>query len=160
VIEQLGRGARQAEVTPEVLDRLQHFWTFAKAHATVEDTQTELAGFEWWFAAPSLPVDWRLDQLQTLLDEGVRPHAATFVAEELPRLASERPLKVLRVLGAIIDYEDPWFVDAWQDQIERVLRIGYSSQDNETRDLAYDTVNLLLRKGYRQFAAVVEETAG
>ena len=159
LIEQLGRGASEAEVTPEIFDRLQKFWTFAKAHATTDDPQNELAGFEWWFGAPSLPVDWRLDELQNLLDEGVNPRAATFVAEELPRLASERPLKVLRVLGAIIDHEDSWFVDAWQDQIARVLRIGYSSQDEETHDLAYDTVNLLLRKGYRQFAAVVDRSA-
>jgi hypothetical protein len=79
------------------------------------------------------------------------------VAEELPRLAAERPLEAVRLLRALLEREEAWFPDASRDEIERVLRIGYSSLDDATREFAYDTVNLLLGKGYRSFRAVLDE---
>jgi hypothetical protein len=158
VIESLGRWAREAELKPEIVDRLQQFWHFAKTHASGDD-QTELKGFDWWFLAPGLPADWRLDELLALFDEDVRPRTGTLIAEELARLASQRPLKALRVLRSLIEGEDIWFPDASREHVERVLRIGYTSSDARTRSLAYDTVNLLLRKGYRHFANVVEQPA-
>ena len=159
VIEQLGRWVRESEVTSETSELLQQFWAFAKAHASVEESRTELSGFEWWFSAPALPVDWRLDELQALLEEAIELRRGVFIGEQLPSLASVSPLKTLRVLRGLLESDDPWFVGSWSDQIERVLRIGYSSQDEATRKFAYDTVNLLLRKGYRNFAAVVNDPA-
>ena len=157
VVGMLGRWARDVELTPELVERLQRTWGFVKENARPGDLQTELADFAWWFLAPGLPVDWRLGEMQALLDQAVRPEVASLVAEELPRLAAERPLEAVRLLRALIEHEEAWFPDASRDEIERVLRIGYSSPDSAARELAYDTVNLLLGKGYRSFRAVLDK---
>jgi hypothetical protein len=157
VVETVGRWAREVELPTELAERLQTSWAFVKENARPGDLQTELAGFAWWFLAPGLPVDWRLGEMQALLDQAVRPEVASLVTQELPRLAAERPLEALRVLRALLEREEAWFPDASRDEIERVLRIGYSSADAATRGFAYDTVNLLLGKGYRSFRVVLEE---
>lgn len=157
VVEMLGRWARDVELTPEVAERLQRSWEYVKENARPDDIQRELAGFAWWFLAPGLPVDWRLAELQALLDQSVRPDVASLVAEELPHSAADRPFEAVRLLRALVEREETWFPDASHDEIERVLRIGYSSQDNAARELAYDTVNLLLGKGYRSFRVVLDD---
>lgn len=157
VVEMLGRWARDVELTPERIERLQRSWAFMKENARPGDLQTELAGFAWWFIASGLPVDWRLDEMQALLDRRVRPDVGSLVAEELARVAAERPLKTLRVLRALLEREEAWFPEGSREEIERVLRNGYTTQDDATRELAYDTVNLLLGKGYRFFRVVLDE---
>jgi len=157
VVETLGRWAREVELVPEVIERLHQFWSFATENVRTGEREAELAGFTWWFIAPGLPVSWRVDELQGLLDHGIRTQADGMIAEELPRVAAEEPLKAIRVLRSLIEAEEGWFPDAWHEQIERVLRIGHSSRDRETHELAYDTVNLLLTKGFQRFAVVLDE---
>ena len=66
-------------------------------------------------------------------------------------------MKAIRVLRSLLAADSGWFAEAWYEQIERVLRIGLSSRDHETKHLAYDTVNLLLRKGLQRFAEVLDK---
>lgn len=157
VVETLGRWAREVELVPEIIERLRQFWRFATKSVRTGEREVELGGFTWWFTAPGLPVGWRIDELQALLDQGVRTQADGMIAEELPSVAAEEPLKAIGALRSLIETEESWFPDAWHEQVERVLRIGHSSRDRETCELAYDTVNLLLAKGFQRFAVVLDE---
>jgi hypothetical protein len=77
MVETLGRWARDVELTPELVERLQTSWGFVKENARPRELQTELAGLAWWFLAPGLPVHWRLGEMQALLDQAVRPAVAS-----------------------------------------------------------------------------------
>jgi hypothetical protein len=157
VVASVGRWAREGELAPDLVVRLRKLWTFVLDNVRAGNEQAELAGFSWWFVARGLDAEWRLQQMQHLVDSGVRSTAAGVIAEELPELGSLQPLKTLRLLQALIRSEEGWFPDAWRDQIDRVLRIGYRSDEAETRRVAYETVNLLIEKGFREFASVLEQ---
>ena len=157
VVESAGRRARDTPPTRDAIARLQRFWTFITERVRAGDEQAELTGFAWWFVADGLPLEWRIEEMQRLVDRGVRPVVSGLIAEELPQLAVEQPLRIVRLLRSLIDAEEHWFPVSWPEQIERVLRIAYRSTDEPTRRLAYETVNLLLEKGFQHYAAVLEE---
>jgi hypothetical protein len=157
VVATVGRWARDIEITPDLVARLRRFWTFISENVRSVEEFTELAGFSWWFMARGLPAEWRLDEMQRLVESGIRSDAGGMVAEELPELVLAQPLKTVRLLHSLIRGDEAWFPDAWQEEIERVLRIGYRSGDEATQRLSYDTVNLLLEKGFRHFAVVLEQ---
>lgn len=154
-VEFLGRAASEAQLTPAVRERLIAFWAWVRQNVRPGDERVELRGFAWWFGAGDLPIDWQLNQVGALLDDGIEPEPAFRVAERLPALAEERPAECLRVLRLLIVHGDQWAVDAWREHIEELLRKTLGSEDEEARQAARDTVDWLLARGYRGFRALV-----
>jgi hypothetical protein len=156
-VEFLGRSAHEASaLTAGVQRRLLAFWARARQHTRPAEAAAELAGFAWWFAAKGLPIEWRLQEMTELLQAGVRPEPDSLIADELPSLAEQHPLAAARIIRLALERSEGWTVDAWREQIEKVLRAAYQSGDPEARRFAEETANWLGARGFRHFRTVVQ----
>ncbi len=156
-VEFLGRSAHEATaLTADVQRRLLTFWTWTRQHTRPEGAAAELAGFAWWFAANGLPVEWRLREMTELLQAGARPEPEMLIANELSNLAEQHPLAAARIIRLFLERSEGWAVDAWREQIEKVLRAAYQSSDPEARLFAEETANWLGARGFRHFRSVIQ----
>jgi hypothetical protein len=155
-IEFLGRSAHEATaLTTDVQERLLAFWSWARERTQPGTEAAELAGFSWWFAANGLPVEWRLREMTELLQAGVRPGPGFLVPNEAATLAEQHPLDAARIIRLALERSEVWTVDAWREQIEKVLRAAYRSGDLDARRSAEETANWLGARGFRLFRSVI-----
>jgi hypothetical protein len=153
VVEFLGRSAREfVELESDIVDRLTVFWEKIRAG----DDPQPLRAFAWWFPATSLPREWRLRQLASLLEARVSPEPGFLVAEALPDVALEDPREAVRLFRRLLELQDDrWVVDAWRERIENVLDAAFAADDTEARRVAEETANWLGARGYREFRRFV-----
>jgi hypothetical protein len=156
VIDFLGRSAKDIpDLEATVETRLMAFWDFATIEAAEADSNDELTPFAWWFASRALPVRWRLDHLLALLHKNVKPDPAFAVAEELPTIAEQEPRHAVEALRRLLELEErPWSFDAWEEQVEGVLRTAL--EDPDARHAAEDTAHWLGALGYPQYRKLLE----
>jgi hypothetical protein len=156
-VEFLGRSAHEAPALgADVQRRLLAFWAWAKEHTRPGEAAAELASFVWWFAANDLPIEWRLREMTELLQAGARPEPEFLIGDQLTSLADRHPLATARILRLSLERGESWTVDAWREQIEKVLRAAYQSTDPDARRFAEETANWLGARGFRHFRTVVE----
>jgi hypothetical protein len=158
VIDFLGRSVRELpELEGDVEARLLAFWDFARGEAARAETLDDLAPFAWWFASEALPLAWRVDNLLALLHDKVKPDPAFVVAEELPAVAQQEPLRAVEALRRLLELErEGWSFDAWRDEIEQVLRHALDAGDPDARGAAEDAAHWLGALGYREFRALLD----
>ena len=158
VVDFLGRSVKDfSELDTDVEVRLLAFWDFALAEATETENLDELAPFAWWFGSTTLPVDWRLHHLLTLLSNRVKPDPAFVVAEALPSVAEQEPRDAVIALQRLLELEERiWSFDSWNAQIEQVLRHALQQSDPDTRQVAEDAAHWLGSLGYREYRTLLE----
>jgi hypothetical protein len=157
VIDFLGRSAHQLrELGDENISLLVAFFGRVKDETSRAEASEVLSPFAWWFAAESLPLDWRISQLETLLQEGVKPEPSHVVVERLPDLARSQPLTAVRLLRRLLETQgDFWSIDSWSIPITEVLGLSLTSTDPEARRSAEETAHWLGARGYRQFRSLL-----
>jgi hypothetical protein len=159
VIDFLGHSVRELpNVETDVQERLMAFWDYARAEAALAGSGEELRPFAWWFASAALPVDWRTRQLIHLLDNKIKPDPSFLVSEALPGVAAVEPLRAVQLLRHILELErESWAIDAWQSEIEQVLRLAISSGNTEAHEAAEETAHWLGALGYQEFRSLVPD---
>jgi hypothetical protein len=154
VVDAMGRTARDApDLADTIAGRLVAIWE----QLIDADEPRVRAAFAWWLAARKLPADWRLRQLEGLLDDGVRPEPAFLVTEELAQLALAEPLRTVQALRQLLEMErEGWAIGAWRDDIVLILRTALDSSDEEARRRAEETIHWLGALGHRDFGMLLE----
>ena len=121
-----------------------------------DDSHSELKAFSWWLSASSLPLDWRLAQLERLLDAGVIPAPEFLVFEIFQAGVGEAPAAVARLLRRYLDgIRDTWAISAHTGELEAILRTALDAPDPVAHDQALETIQWLGALGFRQFRALL-----
>jgi len=157
VIDFFGRSARQLrELGDENISRLLTLFERVNDETTRAEASEVLSPFAWWFASESLPLDWRISQLETLLRARVKLDPSHLVVEQLPAISRSRPLTAVRLLRDLIETQgDFWNIESWSAQITEVLGSALSSQDPEAKRAAEEAAHWLGARGYRQFRSLL-----
>ena len=157
VIDFLGRSTRQLrELSEENISRLLMLFERVNDETTRAEAGEVLAPFAWWFASESLPLDWRISQLEALLQARVKVDPSHLIIEQLPAISRSRPMTAVRLLRELIETQgDFWNIESWSAQITEVLGSALSSQDPEAKRAAEEAAHWLGARGYRQFRSLL-----
>jgi hypothetical protein len=155
-IEFLGRSARDFDrLEDDILQRLEVLWEIRISHGLddlSDDSRNELKAFSWWLSVSSLPLEWRLAQLERLLDAGVIPAPEFLVFELFQAGVSEAPAPVARLLRPYLEgIRGSWAIGAHASELEAILRTALDPADPVSYDQALETIQLLGALGFRQF---------
>jgi len=159
-IEFLGRSARDFDrLEDDIAKRLEELWEMRISQGLDDlndDSHSELKAFSWWLSASSLPLDWRLAQLERLLDAGVIPAPEFLVFEIFQAGVGEAPAAVARLLRRYLDgIRDTWAISAHTGELEAILRTALDAPDPVAHDQALETIQWLGALGFRQFRALL-----
>jgi hypothetical protein len=162
-VEFIGRNVQEIDSVPvEPLRRLQDFWEWrigvAEAQRT-EARQIEVASFSWMADADVIPSDWRISQLERVLQIGGSLRHEQVVLSAMSKLANLYPRRAVRVLRLFLEREKRgWTIGAAQDEILSILRTCKESGDPDTLELVDATAHWLGSLGYSGFRNIVGRT--
>jgi hypothetical protein len=150
------------ETTPipeEVLARSRALWDWRRA--TLESlppepgSTRELSEFGWWFASGAFDDRWALEQLLAVAGQAHSVDAGNRVLTRLESTAMTEPLLTIKVLSLLIQSDkEGWRILIWTDQVSTVIRRVLSSDDEDARRLALQTVHDLGARGYREYRSL------
>jgi hypothetical protein len=155
-IEFLGRSVRDLDrLETDVSQHLEALWEMRISQG-LEDlndgAQNELKAFSWWLSGSSLPLNWRLAQLERLLSANVVPAPESLVFEMFQAGVGEEPAAVARLLRRYLDgIRDSWAISAHAGELEEILRAALDAPDPDARNQALETTQWLGALGFRQF---------
>jgi hypothetical protein len=155
LMEFVGRAAAETPtLEPEVADRLKRLWErrASVAMADIEEHKRELMRFGWWFSAEGLDLEWRLQQLLSVLEGVGRVEPEYEVVEKLVPLAADHSRSVAQATLLLVR-ADPgsWWVHGSMDEVRAILDATVESEDEQARALARDAVDELGRRGFLNF---------
>lgn len=156
VLAEVGRRcASWAEADEGVAERLMALWEWRLGEAagrSDEERLAELGTFPWWLPCEGLPAEWRLAQLETLLDTPTVLQPGLHAYEFLAAVAERWPMRVVTALRALIDAGvGTWPGLVGRDHIHAALEICLASGDVAAQALADELVQLLGAKGFGDF---------
>lgn len=141
------------EVPPEVLSRLQHlFDTRLQAAEKSQNPSSfvkELSAFGPWVYSKKFDDKWTLNSLERALTL-TKSHERLFgyILERLSELSERYPLSTAKCLMLIVrtgDQRSGWHFET--DKIKRILSNAMKSDNEQARQIAIDTKDILLRSG-------------
>jgi hypothetical protein len=156
-LEVLGRGLHEVgeDLDGETRDRVCALLEqrVAAVSGSARDERGELAALGWWLQSEAIATEWKLTQLDAALSLNVLPEPESEAFEFLAAAASEYPLVAMAALAKLVEStERPlWSIAGNSDAIQRALRAGLESADQEAQQVAADVVHRLGRLGYREY---------
>ncbi len=113
----------------------------------------ELAPFGWWFASGKLDQAWALSRLVTILRHGKKIEAEHLVVKQLASIAASDPVGAVEALLLIVEADTKgWDFSLWADDGRVILRRALEHREQQARDNASRTINLLAARGNRTYA--------
>lgn len=153
-IELLGRSlqATEGDVDASVTERLTRLWDFRVKAAVASGEIQELETFGWWFGSSKLDEEWAVTELLRTLRITKRIDPDFLVLERLRELASRKPCEAIECLRHMVEgVREPWELDAWGEEMEKILRAVLQSDDAAAGSAARELVNLLAARGHLRY---------
>jgi hypothetical protein len=151
----LGRSLKgiEGDVPAEVVARLKGLWQrrVEAARRKQSEHRLELAAFAWWAGAPPLELEWRLDQVFTVLRMTGHLDPEFVVTEMLAEAASSLPKRAVDCLALLVTPEaDPWGAVAQSQEARTVVETALSCGEVEAATAAAELVSSLAARGHRE----------
>jgi hypothetical protein len=143
---------RTQELSPELRTRCMEYFSARLAVANVE----ELSGFAFWVEADCLDLKWRLQSLGAVLSlPGQSDRLSTLVVRSLSKYLPEAPELVVADLAKLVAGSAPGgraYFEA--KEVTSILKTGLTSKHAETRRLAGEAQEDLLRAGLFEYLSI------
>lgn len=152
IVAFLGRGlATEKEIPAHTVTSLMELWEALRRRGTgwAEQKRREVARqFDDWFVSKHLSSEWRLRELEAVLNSGAGMTNAEAVLGELAALADVHPQSVARCLQLLLlDQQQSWFPLLQERESTAALEALLASKDEVARNQAVELVNKLVERG-------------
>jgi hypothetical protein len=160
-IQLLGRALCESErLDNRVRERLERLWEWRiwdAERGRREDQLTEIAAFSSWAEADALNPEWRLTQLERILQLGATLDHESSALGALEKLAHNYPLRSARALRLYLDREkEGWTIEAGRREIENILQTCLASENPDVLATVEDLIHWLGSLGYGGFRTLLE----
>jgi hypothetical protein len=163
----LGNGER-GRPSDAVLGRLRALWRWRLGveaagveQASVSLATSELLSFGWWFASGAFDPSWAAGQLLIAYEKAGSAPAEYWVLVQLAEVASEIPLKVVKILRAMaVSSNDGLQFSAHRAEVTRALEPALDGSDPGARAIAVEVINRLASKGASEFSSLLDRESG
>jgi hypothetical protein len=124
------------------------------------DVHSELSAFIDWLGIEGLPFEWRHDRILRAIKHLEKAPGAGFTIETLEKISSkpERLRASLEILNALMSKDSQELRWTYQTKyLKPIMLRGISSENTETKRLAEEAQELLLRQGQFEYLDLTPE---
>jgi len=136
-----------------VIERLRELWKW-RCRAAIDENDVEyheLSAFSWWFLKDNFSPEWRLEQLLTTQQKGIKLELDGRVLERLVELTPSLPSQVLGCLNAIVRNPANRNWGIYDDHVKEILRVVLDTAKGDLRSKAGDLANYIGSLGFYRF---------
>ena len=140
------------------VERAIDLWNLRVA-ARIDQEDSELTAFGWWFVDTAFPADWALQQLSKTLSftNGKIDHDY-LVVSRLAEIANTDPVIAIRCLRLMLDRDrERGLILASADKVRDVLRVALASEQPGASQSAIDLIHILGAHGYREMRELLPD---
>lgn len=154
----IGRSIKNTgdKIPQEITKRLVDLFNSRLAEAKPSGKYKELASFGWWFTSNQFDPKWRLEILNTLLQNNVDIEPNFDFIETFNELKDVDATLVLSCLELSILRDKSLLRVVYKKEIKELLNYFLKSQDDEVVKTAKKLINRLGSKGFLEFRELVQ----
>jgi hypothetical protein len=143
-------------IPPHIIDRLKALWLsrvdVARRANAPSSHKDELAAFGWWFTSEKFEKDWAIAQLEDVLKLTGEIEPDHLVVEHLAKVAPLMPTSAVKCLNLITQVaKERWRIYGYHGQARTILATALKIGDANALEIAEETVNRLMARGYLEF---------
>lgn len=143
-------------IPPHIIDKLRELWfnriDAAKRDVTPSSHKDELAAFGWWFTSEKFEKEWAIAQLEEVLELTGEIEPDHLVVEHLAKVAPLMPTPAVNCLNLITQVaRETWRIYGYQGHARTILATALKIGDTNAVEIAEDTINRLMARGYLEF---------